>query len=183
MSTCTTAARQLSQRYLPPVRPFKHNLVLRGDGRGSDFPRSCADAYPDAGMLGTQNRHKDPGLKSEATQAALSPRTQAPSVSHPGTGRLLPSHRAHHRASGLPRRPPVPSGFGAPKRFPSRERRGVHDARGTRKGGWGSPQLPCSPPSPWAPPRCLSIAPASGRSACWAMPAASREGGKKKKIK
>lgn len=143
MSTCTTAARQLSQRYLPPVRPFKHSLVLRGDGRGSDFPRSCADAYPDAGMLGTQNRHKDPGLKSEATQAALSPRTQAPSVSHPGTGRLLPSHRAHHRASGLPRRPPVPSGFGAPKRFPSRERRGCTMLRGLGREGGG----PRSPPA------------------------------------
>lgn len=68
MSTCTTAARQLSQRYLPPVRPFKHSLVLRGDGRGSDFPRSCADAYPDSGMLGTQNRHKDPGLPPISSQ-------------------------------------------------------------------------------------------------------------------
>lgn len=68
MSTCTTAARQLSQHYMPPARPWKHSLVLRGDGRGSDFPRSCADAYRDAGMLGTQNKHKEPGLPPVSSQ-------------------------------------------------------------------------------------------------------------------
>lgn len=38
-----------------------------------------------------------------------------------------------------------------------------------------------SPLSPWAPPLSLSIAPVSGRSACWAMPAGSRDqaGGKR----
>lgn len=55
--------------------------------------------------------------------------------------------------------------FGAaPRRFPRRERV-----------GWQHRIPRRSPPSPWAPPLSLSIAPISGRSACWATPARSRD--------
>lgn len=90
-----------------------------------------------------------PGLRSEPLRPGgnrfpMSPGSPPSAASRASEG--CPSH-------------PISSCFLGQRRRASPAGKGARQHRRSR-----------SPPSPWAPPLSLSIAPASGRSACWAIP-------------